>query len=318
MRRKTQEEFLSEVGKLNNTVEILSEYTNWSCDIKYRCKLCGKEWTTSAASLLHGCGCKECGHKRTANKRRKTHEEYVSQLKEANSNVILLEKYADAHTQKKFECLVCGNIWSAEPTKILNGLAGCPDCGNRNRGKSNALTQEEFILRANNNAPNIKIIGRYVNNHTSVKMRCVKHNIEFDGEPRCILYKGGNVCPKCNESVGEKILSSVLDSFGFNYDVQYTIDGCMFESKLKFDAFDINNNIAYEYQGEQHYKPIDFSGRGDDWANDNFAIIQLRDNIKREYCKKHEIPLIEIPYWERDNMRDFLIDKWKELDLNIA
>ena len=64
--------------------------------------------------------------------------------------------------------------------------------------------------------------------------------------------------------------------------------------------------------------PIDFSGNGEDWANENFSIIQLRDSIKREYCKEHGIPLIEIPYWEKDNMRDFLIDKWKEINLKIA
>ena len=53
-------------------------------------------------------------------------------------------------------------------------------------------------------------------------------------------------------------------------------------------------------------------------AQKDFEVDQIRDNIKREYCKEHNIPLIEIPYWERDNMRDFLIDKWKELNLNIA
>ena len=315
MRRKTQEEFLSEV---DSTVEILSEYTNWNCSIKCRCKLCGREWETSAASLLHGSACKECGYKRTAIKRKITHDEYMLRLKDSNENVVLLEKYDGAHNHKKFKCLNCGKIWMAEPTKILNNLSGCPECGNLNRGKSNALTQEEFILRANKNAPSIKIVGRYVNNNTLVKMRCIKHNIDFDGDPRCILYKGGNVCPKCNESVGEKILDSILDSFNIKYNTQFIIDECIFETKLKFDAFDIENNIAYEYQGEQHYKPIDFAGNGDDWANKNFEITQLRDDAKRKYCKEHDIPLIEIPYWERDNMRDFLIEKWKEIDLNIA
>ena len=35
----------------------------------------------------------------------------------------------------------------------------------------------------------------------------------------------------------------------------------------------------------------------------------IRDNIKREYCKQHNILLIEVPYWEYDNMESFLCNK---------
>lgn len=82
--------------------------------------------------------------------------------------------------------------------------------------------------------------------------------------------------------------------------------------------YDVRNNIAYEYQGEQHYYLVNFGGCDDETAKENFRVSQIRDNIKREYCKEHRIPLIEIPYWEYDNMEDFLIDKWRAFNLNIA
>ena len=119
-------------------------------------------------------------------------------------------------------------------------------------------------------------------------------------------------------SRGEKMLKRILDEYGINYDTQHTFDDCVYEAKLKFDAFDLDNRIAYEYQGQQHYYPVNFGGCSDEDAQKDFEVDQIRDNIKREYCKEHNIPLIEIPYWERGNMRDFLIDKWKELNLNIA
>ena len=75
---------------------------------------------------------------------------------------------------------------------------------------------------------------------------------------------------------------------------------------MKFDAYDIENNIAYEYQGQQHYYTIDFAGKGNEWAKDNFDINTKRDLIKVEYCKNNNIPLIRIPYWEYDNMEEFL------------
>ena len=318
MRRKTHREFIDEVGEINNTVEILSEYTKWDCRIKCRCKVCNNEWETSPSSLLQGCGCGICGRKKQANSRRYTHDEYVQLIKEKNRPFKVFGKYTNTHAKILFECLTCGNIWESDPTKILNGSIGCPMCGNSKRGKSNSLTQIEFVDRVTSKNPNIEILGNYENNCTPIRMRCKKHDLDFIGNVRCILYKGGNACPKCNESLGEQELSSVLDEFNIRYETQFSIDECRYENKLRFDAFDIKNNIAYEYQGEQHYMPIDFAGKGEEWAEENLKLSQARDNAKREYCEKHGIPLIEIPYWEKDNMRDFLIDKWKDLNLNIA
>jgi hypothetical protein len=45
-------------------------------------------------------------------------------------------------------------------------------------------------------------------------------------------------------------------------------------------------------------------------AKINLLKVQKHDNIKTIYCKNNNIPLIRIPYWERDNMEYFL---WDEL-----
>ena len=124
------------------------------------------------------------------------------------------------------------------------------------------------------------------------------------------------IMKKLNER--KKVLVEILDDYNINYATQHTIDGCVHVEKLKFDAFDLDRCVAYEYQGLQHYKPVNFGGVEDDVAKTNLELTQARDNSKREYCKEHGIPLIEIPYWEKDNMRDFLIEKWKKLNLDIA
>ena len=61
-------------------------------------------------------------------------------------------------------------------------------------------------------------------------------------------------------------------------------------------------NLAIEYQGKQHYEPVDFAGKGDEWAKYQFKVGQQRDNIKRQYCQQNNIKLIEIPYWDYDNI----------------
>ena len=35
---------------------------------------------------------------------------------------------------------------------------------------------------------------------------------------------------------------------------------------------------------------------------------QKYDNLKNEYCIKNNIPLIRIPYWEKDNISEILTD----------
>ena len=37
-----------------------------------------------------------------------------------------------------------------------------------------------------------------------------------------------------------------------------------------------------------------------------FVDIKIRDTIKTEYCKKNNIKLIRIPYWEINNIEEIL------------
>ena len=109
-----------------------------------------------------------------------------------------------------------------------------------------------------------------------------------------------------------------LEKIGIIYIRQHSFSDCVYISKLKFDAFDIINNIAFEYNGEQHYYPVDFAGKGSDWALEQFELTRKRDVAKINYCNKNNIPMIIIPYWEIDNMENYILNKLKELQLKIA
>jgi hypothetical protein len=53
-----------------------------------------------------------------------------------------------------------------------------------------------------------------------------------------------------------------------------------------------------EFDGKQHFG-ID----GDLWfKSDNYSSRKQRDEIKNEMAKQHNIPLVRIPYWERDKI----------------
>ena len=67
---------------------------------------------------------------------------------------------------------------------------------------------------------------------------------------------------------------------------------CDFDFGIVNDSDDII--MLIEYDGEQHYFPINFSRKID--ANEAFKEVKLKDGIKNEYCLKNNIPLKRISY----------------------
>ena len=62
---------------------------------------------------------------------------------------------------------------------------------------------------------------------------------------------------------------------------------------LSYDFYLPKENILIEYQGQQHYHPVELFG-----GDKQFKIQKNNDNLKRQYAKDKDITLIEIPYTE--------------------
>ena len=66
---------------------------------------------------------------------------------------------------------------------------------------------------------------------------------------------------------------------------------------MRFDFYLTKENRLIEFDGEQHF--LANGGWNDE---NNLVLVQKRDKIKNEYALSHNIPLVRIPYWERDNI----------------
>ena len=119
-------------------------------------------------------------------------------------------------------------------------------------------------------------------------------------------------CPHCSSSKGEEKIDGLLSN-KYVYCREYKFPDCKYKNSLPFDFYLTSFNLCIEYQGIQHYEPIDFAGKGYDWANNNLKLQQIKDQIKRDYCKANNIKLIEIPYWDFDNI-DHILDQ--EININ--
>lgn len=110
----------------------------------------------------------------------------------------------------------------------------------------------------------------------------------------------------CLNSEGEMIISQILTNKKVNFKRQFSFKDLIGDSGLlKFDfaVLDSKENILYliEYQGEQHYFPIEHFGGQEAYEK------QVKfDNLKREYCLKNNIPLLEISYKDKNKIEQIL------------
>ena len=98
-------------------------------------------------------------------------------------------------------------------------------------------------------------------------------------------------------SKGEIKIHEFLTYGNIPFEEEYIFDDLTAENgkHLRFDfcCFDDDGNIdcLIEYNGRQHYEPIDHFG-----GNKQFSIQQEHDRRKREYAKENNFTLIEISY----------------------
>lgn len=241
----------------------------------------------------------------------KLKEVFKDRVFDANPDIEVISDYNKWFDKVKCHCKICGYEWDARPSVILYG-GGCPKCGRKKANKAEMADGNDIIQRIQSKNKNIMVIGNYSGYHNYIKCKCLIDGTEWES-PVCHLISGDSSCPTCNQSKGERKLIELLEKFGYAVKRQHVFDDCRNIYPLRFDAYVKDLNSVFEYQGEQHYMPVNFSGKGEEWSKHQLEICQYRDQIKRNYCNTHDIPIIEIPYWEKDNMEYFLLSKINEL-----
>ena len=96
--------------------------------------------------------------------------------------------------------------------------------------------------------------------------------------------------------VGEKQVKEYLINHSIVFIPQHTFEGCKNVRELMFDFYLPDFNACVEYDGQQHFEPVDFGRYGEEWAIKQFHDTQVRDGIKNSYCQNHHILLCRIKY----------------------
>lgn len=162
----------------------------------HHCLIHNVYWEICPTSALRGTGCKSCGIEKFTSKTRKSHEQYVKELKEINPNIIAIGQYINAHTNILHKCLIDDYEWNISPLHTLGGN-GCPKCaGNIKK------THDEYIKELAIKNPTIEVIEKYVDSKTKITHHCLTHGIYWQISPLNALE--GHGCIKCKkERIGD-------------------------------------------------------------------------------------------------------------------
>lgn len=299
--RKSEDQYKQELLLSNPTIKLVGEYVDANTPIDHYCEIHKIISKITPYNALRGAGCTQCHSEKIANQLRKTEQEYVAELSVKNPTVKLIGRYINSNTPTTHYCEIHQITWDTTPFAALQGQ-GCQLCKNERIGAALRKSEEQYINELSIVNPNLILCGKYKNSHTPTLHRCLIHDYEWTTTPSNVL--AGHGCPKCKESKGEAQIARWLKQYEIINIPQKRFLDCSDIKPLPFDFYIQSLNICIEYQGEQHYRPVNFGGISDEEAYNNFLITQSHDEIKRNYCLKNNIELICVPYFE--NVDEYL------------
>lgn len=279
-KKKTHEEYVKELAEKNPNIEVIEQYIGSNIKIAHKCKIDGYVWNTQPNIILMGHKCPKCSGRVIM-----SHDEYIKKVFDVNPDIEVVDTYNGARNKILHRCKIDGYEWKITPDHILRGV-GCPLCSGKLR-----KTHEQYITDVFNINPNIEVLEEYVSYKVPILHRCKIDGYEWYACPSNILF--GTGCPQCKASRGEREISLWLRNNSIDFVPQKTFDGCRNKKLLPFDFYIPKYNICIEYDGEQHYKPINFFG-----GEEKLEKTIQRDNIKTNYCMANNIQLIRVKYNE--------------------
>lgn len=309
VKKKTTEEFIESAVAIHGDKFDYSEttYINARTDVKIFCKQHNKWFMINAQRHLDGAGCDDCKIIKPV-----TYEEFVSRVisKHGDKYDFSNSKYTNVSTSIELYCNVHNGNFMSTPARLFRG-AGCPICFDNNKIKTEDFVHKSKIIHGDLYDYSETV---YVNCRTKVKILCNKHKEFFEQYPR--MHLDGKGCPSCSNSKGEVKVKNLLESNKIKYVPQYKNSTCVYKNMLRFDfgLFDENNVLVgtIEYNGAQHYSPFDFSrNKHESTAIENFKELTMKDNIKKEWCHRNNIPLLVLRFDEdknlEQNIKNFLV-----------
>lgn len=258
----------------------------------------------TAISHLNGCGCNKCSKEKMANTHKSKLFKLLDIAKQIHGDKYNYDKveYINSDIPVSIICPIHGEFKQL----MKNHLSGseCHMCHRERSRLIQAMGKDKFIQIANERH-NFKYKYDnvvYINNKTPVSITCKEHG-DFLARPDNHLQSLVG-CPKCRKSIGEKKVMEILNILKINYIYEYTFPN----TKFRYDFYLPDLKIVIEYDGPQHFLPLEFFGG-------HLGLIKQKesDKIKDQLAESNCCHMIRIPYTELHTMEWFFIKKLSKI-----
>lgn len=297
------------IERTSDCILLSNEYRHVNSKLRLLCK-CGEEFETTLNNFKYRNQkqCPQCGYKKGAEKNKLTYKE-VKEYIEINSGSgckLLSKAYNRAHDKLKVLCK-CGSAFEVSYKEFKFGAKQqCNDCSAKIMQEKMSLNYDDVkhYIEVDSNSGCRLLSDAYTNNRTKLKVKCKCGDVfyvDFDK----FKNRKKQQCNRCSSSEGERRIANTLDKMKVAYQSEYSFNDLLGVGGglLRFDFAILDGEgvvvLLIEYDGEFHYieRPLD----------NPLEYRQQNDELKNQYCKNNNIPLLRIPYWEFDNIQSIVI-----------
>lgn len=287
-RIKFEKQFIEKARKIHGDKYNYDNinYINNDTPVIITCPIHG-EFSQRPSDHLKGYGCSKC-----SGKYKPTTEEWIKKVAPIYNYKYDYSKvnYIDNKTPVTVICSIHGEFYPF-PNNHAKGISGCPKCAAIDRHNKYAKTTEQFIEDARKVHGNKYDYSKveYYNKSTEVIIICPKHG-EFPQMPSSHLDGCG--CSKCRNKNQTLLFEKLKNSFP-NVKILYEVGNktVPWLTSLRFDIYFPDYNIAIEYDGQQHYAPIEHFG-----GELKFIKTKERDELKNKLCIENDCKLFRLKY----------------------
>lgn len=278
-------------NKKHNTIILSNEYKSQKQKLLFKCGKCGNIFEVTYNFLhneMNEVYCKSCNHH---NRIRYNKKKVFDLAKDKGYEILCYEGVHSITIKDKY-----GYIYDST---FYNLMDGC-DFSSLKFNKKNIHTPYNINVFLKRKGSLLRIADetdrRIDIRNNKINFICPNCGRIFKANWGVMRRSKRQLCYECSKNISniEYLTKEYLKELNIEYIQQKRFSDCKNIRPLPFDFYLPKYNICIEVNGQQHYYENNL-------FNQTLEERTRIDNIKREYCNKNNIRLLEIPFWDYYN-----------------
>lgn len=316
---KFQIEYVKNFLLSKNIILLDNEYINHSTPLNYQCKICNHIWKNCFNNIKNSNqGCPKCSRKRVSENQKIPINDVISLFND--KNITLLDTiYVNAKSPLNCKCKICNHIWKITQSNV-KANRGCPNCKKITISKQKRLSDgdvKKYLLDKN-----IELLSIYITSTTPIICKCKICNYTWKSSGLNYIKNHNAVCQNCNnrKNSSENICRYIFETIFQKKFIKMRIPVLgIGGGPLELDGYCEELKIAFEHNGIQHFQPKNYGKSNTENVFKKFKTQKENDKIKKEWCTKNNITLINInQLWKEtteENIKDIIKNQCIHINL---